>query len=53
MAIGLFMEIFKARDKLKDSLGVSRYSFLFGGITARKLVNEQTAMQKYSFLFLP
>lgn len=43
--MGLFTGIFKARDKPKDSLGVSRYSFLFGGTTAGKPVNEQTAMQ--------
>ena len=37
--------IFKARDKPKDALGGSRYSFLFGGTTAGKPVNEHTAMQ--------
>lgn len=41
----LFAGIFKARDKPKDALGGSRYSFLFGGTTAGKPVNEYTAMQ--------
>src|SRR5574344_1044205 len=43
--MGLFKSIFKARDKPKDSLGGSRYSFFFGSTTAGKPVNEQTAMQ--------
>jgi len=43
--MGIFQGIFKARDKPKDNLGGSRYSFLFGGTTAGKPVNEQTAMQ--------
>ncbi|MHB1154894.1 MAG: phage portal protein, partial [Eubacteriales bacterium] len=43
--MGLFQGIFKARDKPKDTLGSSRYSFFFGGTTAGKIVNEQTAMQ--------
>jgi HK97 family phage portal protein len=45
MAMGILQGIFKARDKPKDSLGGSRYSFFFGGTTAGKPVNEHTAMQ--------
>ena len=43
--MGILQGIFKARDKPKDSLGSSRYSFFFGGTTAGKPVNEHTAMQ--------
>ncbi|AOV98924.1 phage portal protein [Dehalococcoides mccartyi] len=43
--MGIFQGIFKARDKPNNSLGGSRYSFLFGGTTAGKPVNEHTAMQ--------
>ncbi len=43
--MGILQGIFKARDKPKDSLGGSRYSFFFGGTTAGKPVNEHTAMQ--------
>ena len=45
MQMSLFQSIFKARDKPQDSLSGSRYSFLFGGTTADKPVNERTAMQ--------
>ena len=37
--------IFHSRDKPKDSLNGSRYSFFFGGTSSGKLVNETTAMQ--------
>ena len=37
--------IFHSRDKPKNSLNGSRYSFFFGGTTAGKPVNENTAMQ--------
>lgn len=37
--------IFKARDKPKNALGGSRYSFFFGNTSAGKPVNEHTAMQ--------
>ena len=40
-----FPSIFKSRDKPKDSLGNSRYSFFFGNTSAGKPVNEHTAMQ--------
>ena len=43
--MGILQGIFKARDKPKDSLNGSRYSFFFGGTTAGKPVNEHTAMQ--------
>ena len=43
--MGIIKGIFKARDKPKDSLSGSRYSFFFGGTTAGKPVNEHTAMQ--------
>jgi len=43
--MGILQGIFKARDKPKAALGGSRYSFLFGGTTAGKPVNEHTAMQ--------
>lgn len=43
--MGILQGIFKARDKPKDSLSSSRYSFFFGGTTAGKPVNEHTAMQ--------
>jgi HK97 family phage portal protein len=45
MSMGILQGIFKARDKPKDSLSGSRYSFFFGGTTAGKPVNENTAMQ--------
>ena len=37
--------LFHSYDKPKNSLNGSRYSFFFGGITAGKPVNENTAMQ--------
>lgn len=43
--MGILKGIFKARDKPKDALGGSRYSFFFGGTSAGKTVNEHTAMQ--------
>ncbi len=43
--MGILQGMFKARDKPKDSLSGSRYSFFFGGTTAGKPVNEHTAMQ--------
>ena len=43
--MGILQGIFKARDKPKDALGGSRYSFFFGSTSAGKPVNEQTAMQ--------
>lgn len=43
--MGIIQGIFKARDKPKDALGGSRYSFFFGSTSAGKPVNEQTAMQ--------
>ena len=43
--MNIFQGIFKARDKPKDALGGSRYSFFFGSTSAGKPVNEHTAMQ--------
>ncbi|TFZ41636.1 phage portal protein [Soehngenia longivitae] len=43
--MGLFTNIFKARDKPQNRTAGSNYSFLFGGTTSGKPVNEHTAMQ--------
>ena len=43
--MGILKGIFKARDKPKDAISGSRYSFFFGGTTAGKQVNEHTALQ--------
>lgn len=43
--MGLFSNIFKARDKPKDRTTGSNYSFFFGGTISGKPVNEHTAMQ--------
>ena len=43
--MSIFTGLFHSRDKPQNSLGGSRYSFLFGGTTAGKPVNEHTAMQ--------
>ena len=40
-----FTSLFHSRDKPQNSLNGSRYSFFFGGTTAGKPVNENTAMQ--------
>lgn len=45
MQMGLFTNIFKARDKPQNRTAGSNYSFLFGGSTSGKPVNEHTAMQ--------
>jgi len=45
MHMGILQGIFKARDKPKDALSGSRYSFFFGSTSAGKPVNEHTAMQ--------
>ena len=45
MFVGLLQGLFKAPDKPKGSLGVSRYSYFFGSTSAGKPVNEHTAMQ--------
>jgi len=39
-----FRKFFHSRDKPKNSLG-SAFSFLFGGTTSGKMVNEHTALQ--------
>ena len=43
--MGLFKNLFKARDKPENRTSGSSYSFLFGGTTSGKSVNERTAMQ--------
>lgn len=43
--MNIFSRFFKARDKPQNALNGNRYSFLFGGTTAGKTVNEYTAMQ--------
>ncbi|MEA4938537.1 MAG: phage portal protein [Christensenella sp.] len=43
--MSLISNFFHSRDKPKDSLIGSRYSFLFGGTSSGKPVNETTAMQ--------
>ena len=45
MQMGLFTNVFKARDKAQNRTAGSNYSFLFGGSTSGKPVNEHTAMQ--------
>ena len=45
MDIPIFSKIFKARDKPTDYYSGSNYTFLFGGTTSGKTVNEFTAMQ--------
>lgn len=45
MQMGLFSNIFKARDKPQNRTIGSNYSFFFGGTTSGKPVNEHTAMQ--------
>jgi len=39
------LSIFHSRDKPKDSLNGSLYSFFFGGTSSGKPVNETTDMQ--------
>ena len=45
MDIPILSKIFKARDKTSDYYSGSNYTFLFGGTTSGKNVNEFTAMQ--------
>lgn len=45
MKIPILSNFFKARDKPKDYYSGSNYTFLFGGTTSGKHVNEFTAMQ--------
>ena len=40
-----FRSLFRSRDKPKDNLSGSRYSFFFGGTTSGKIVTEMSAMQ--------
>lgn len=43
--MGIISALFRSRDKPRDSLNGSAYSFFLGGSTAGKHVNERTAMQ--------
>jgi HK97 family phage portal protein len=43
--MGLFKNVFKARDKPKDLFNDNRHNFFFGRTTSGKVVNERTAMQ--------
>ena len=43
--MNVFTSIFHSRDKPKNFLNGSRYSFFFGGTSSGKPVNETTAMQ--------
>ncbi len=43
--MAIFNRIFKARDKPKNALPGSTYSFFFGSTTSGKTVNERTALQ--------
>ncbi|HOO62186.1 MAG TPA: phage portal protein, partial [Bacillota bacterium] len=43
--MGFLSSVFHSRDKPKNYLSSSFYSFFFGGTSSGKLVNETTAMQ--------
>ena len=43
--MGILQDLFRSRDKPKDTLSGSRYSFFYGNTSAGKPVNEHTAMQ--------
>lgn len=43
--MGIFKGLFKSRDKPKDRLVGSGYTFYMGGTTAGKTVTERSAMQ--------
>jgi len=43
--LNIFSNLFRARDKPKDTLPGSTYSFFFGSTTSGKTVNERTALQ--------
>ena len=43
--MGILQNLFRSRDKPKDALTGSRYSFFYGNTSAGKPVNEHTAMQ--------
>ena len=43
--MGFFTSLFNSRDKPENCTNGSAYSFLFGGTTSGKRVNERTAMQ--------
>ncbi len=43
--MGILQDLFRSRDKPKNALSGSRYSFFYGNTSAGKPVNEHTAMQ--------
>jgi len=43
--MGIFSELFRSRDKPKDSYDSPSYSYFFGRTHAGKRVNDRTAMQ--------
>ena len=43
--MSIFSGLFRSRDKPKDKTAGSSYSFMFGGTTSGKPVNERSAMQ--------
>lgn len=43
--MNIYTRLFHSRDKPRDSLNGSRYSFFFGSTTSGKPVNENTSMQ--------
>jgi phage portal protein BeeE len=43
--MSLFHGLFHSRDKPRNALNGSAFSFLFGGTTSGKAVNERSAMQ--------
>lgn len=43
--MGIFSELFRSRDKPKDSYDSPSYTYFFGRTHAGKRVNERTAMQ--------
>ena len=43
--MGILQDLFRSRDKPKDALTGSRYSFFYGNTSAGKSVHEHTAMQ--------
>jgi len=43
--VSIFTSLFRLRDKPRNRLPGSDYSFFFGGTASGKAVNERTAMQ--------
>ena len=49
--MNVFGKLFKARDKPRNALNGSGYSFLFGNTVAGKTVNERSAIRPHSVDF--